>query len=171
VAASGTCELSADVRRHSAAFGICMRQRNIGSEVRSAISDQDIAGFRAISSPGIQIAIDLAIAAGLSEANVINLSWYEVYSDSMVVRHGKSGKSVRIPLTSALKDALQLARNYEPFASSRLYLVRLPDGNPYSPMEFRTEWKRYMRNWRNLGGKLFHFRDLHRLAEVRHAVD
>jgi hypothetical protein len=123
------------------------------------VSDQDLAGFRSTVIPPLQIAIDLAVLAGLGEAELIELAWIDVGESAAFVRFTKSGQDISIPLTDDMEVVLLRSMRLAPMMP-RWFVIRQATGEPYSPAQFRAEWRRSMNLWRNMGRATFFIQDL-----------
>jgi integrase len=130
--------------------------------VRRDISNQEIQDFRSMVGPALQIALDLRLLTGLSEAEVIDLLWKDVEDDTISVRRGKSGQCVTIPLTPAICEVLLRARRWTPVTWPCWYVLRQSNGEGFGPIDFRVKWWRRMKAWQSAGGKLFFLRDVKR---------
>lgn len=152
------------------------------------VTDEEFKGFRAICSPQVQVAMDLAVIMGQRQGDIVGLKWNQVKTEGIPrnewyveINQGKTGKKLGIVITPALEAVLDRAWMMLPHWP-REYVLRTnpPRGNPlkrghrYTEDGFRAMWQRYMREWAKAGNERFHYHDLRAKAgsdskDVQHA--
>lgn len=103
--------LSFAVERGKLASNPCEGIKQLYSTNRSDIiwTEDDIGQLRAVASPEIMHAVDLAAATGLRPADLFRLSWSHIGEDAIVITTSKSRhqKEAVIPLYDDLRDLLK----------------------------------------------------------------
>ena len=88
----------------------CIGIKRLYSSNRAAIiwTDADIARIKAVGSPEVGHAVDLAATSGLRRGDLLRVSWSHVHENEIVIPTSKSGRRVeaRIPLYGELRDLL-----------------------------------------------------------------
>ena len=123
-------------------------------------TDDDIATLRAIASPEVMHAVDLAAQCGLRSADLFRLAWSHVQDDSIVIRTSKSRfkREAVIPIHDELRAVLdRIPRR------STIVLTN-SDGQPWRGFSssFKTALKRA-----GMGKRDLHFHDLRGTAATK----
>lgn len=138
----------------------CERPGRIFSGSRADViwSEDDVAAVLAVASPPVALAIMLAVETGQRQRDVIRMTWAAYDGRSIRLRQSKSGKHVILPVTAALKAALDATprRAVTICATSR--------GTSWTPDGFKASFGK-ARDLAGLQGLRFH--DLRGTAVVR----
>jgi len=107
------------------------------------ITDAEFAAVRAIASPRLQAAMDLALLTGQRQGDCLGLKWAHIdpHARLIHIRQGKTGKRFAIRISEALEEVLVRCKRMTP-ALPREYVLRNKDGNRYSSAGFRSMWQR-----------------------------
>lgn len=115
--------------------------------------------IRAIASPRMCLAIDLAIMAGQRRGDTLKLRWSDVHPDGVYVKQGKTEAELLIAHSADLDALLERAKAMKPDIPCE-FLIRKANGKPYSVDGFSSNWQRLMRKHVAGGGEHFTFHDL-----------
>lgn len=78
-------------------------------------------------TPHLKIAVMLALEAGLRLENCLSIKWSEVnFERNELVKVGKGGKEIRVPLTQKLRDALLVHKKTQKVKSISGYIIPSP---------------------------------------------
>jgi integrase len=140
------------------------QQRLIGTRPRATVwSEDDVQTFIKTSvdagRPSLALAVLLGAHTGQREADILHLAWTQYDGSRIELRQGKTGRLVRVPVTSELKRALDMVQRVSTqIVASETTLA------PYKPDNFRHLF-RVMANRASL--TKLRFMDLRRTAAVR----
>lgn len=107
------------------------------------VSDAEFAAVRDLSTPIMQCAMDLALLTGLRQGDLLGLRRTDCGTEGITVKTSKTGKSLLIQWSAALKEAVDRACAMPP-AQPAVFLLRTRTGEKYSSAGFQTNWKRTM---------------------------
>jgi integrase len=123
------------------------------------VSDAEFAACRALASPRMALAMDLARNIGQRRGDLLRLRRDQVGPEGIEIRQGKTGAGVLVEVTPALQATLDALLALPPHIP-RDYVLRQEDGQPYTRSGFSSNWQRLMRKYVAAGGKRFTFHDL-----------
>lgn len=135
------------------------------------VTDQEFAAVRALASPQLQIAMDLALLTGQRQGDIVGLTWKQVHAIGVPrakwyieIRQGKTGKYLGIMISPAIETVLKRARMMKP-EWPRKYVIRSTprygkQGERYSPDGFRAMWQRTINAYVRSGGSRYSFHDI-----------
>lgn len=135
------------------------------------VTDEEFAAVRALASPQLQIAMDLALLTGQRQGDIVGLTWKQVHTIGVPrdkwyieIRQGKTGKYLGIKITPAVEAVLKRARMAPP-EWPRKYVIRATprygkQGEKYSPNGFRAMWQRVMNRHVKRGFSRWTFHDI-----------
>jgi len=109
--------------------------------------------------------MDLALLTSQRQGDLIGLKWDQIEASGprenwgIRMRQGKTGKQMRIKISAALEQILDLADALPP-DQPRDYVIRNQFGQRYTSDGFRAMWQRHMREFAKAGHTRFHFHDL-----------
>jgi integrase len=115
--------------------------------------------LRALASPRMRVAIDLAIMVGQRRADTLKLKWSDVSADGIYVKQGKTEAELLIAHSADLDELLDRAKALTPDIP-REYILRKANGKPYTADGFSSNWQRLRRKYLKAGGEPFTFHDL-----------
>jgi integrase len=122
----------------------CLKvERNESHPRTRYVTDAEFAAVRAIGSPSVQMAMDLALLTGQRQSDIVQLEWINVWPTHIDITQGKTGKHLGIRITPAIADVLQRAYSRPPLLY-RWFVIRTRTGEPYTPEGFRALWQRVM---------------------------
>jgi integrase len=110
-------------------------------------------------SKAVPLTIDLALATGMRQGEILGLRWSDVDRDAKTLsyRESTSGKIVTIPLTADLRAILDECRSS---LKQGDYVITQRAGRRYTGEGFRAVWQRLMRKWVKDGNKRITFHDI-----------
>jgi integrase len=125
-------------------------------------TEADIARVKAMCSPEITHAIDLAASTGLRRGDLLRLAWSHVSDDAITIKTGKSGGKVEamIPLYDALRDVLARIPKRSPTILTNSL------GRPWTPEGCATSFNR-AKVRAGMADANLHFHDLRGTAATR----
>lgn len=123
------------------------------------VQDHEYIAVKAIASPLIGCAMDLALLTGLRRGDLLRVKLADLREDGIHVAQGKTGKRIIIAWDEDLRSAVQAARAL-PRPVSGLYLLCNRRGLPYSDSGFSAMWQRTMTKAVKAGIERFTFHDL-----------
>lgn len=101
----------------------------------------------------MQILMELALCTGQRQGDLIRLQWSDVQDDGIHFAQSKTGKRLIVTWSPSLRAVVKRARA----GVGGLYVVRKPNGKPYTSNGVRTAWQRLMQGWE---GERFTFHDI-----------
>ena len=107
---------------------------NQGTRVDKIWSDEDVARFLRTAPSYLHLAMLLAINTGQRQGDLLRLLWSAYDGKEIKMRQRKTGAYVPIPVSDALKTALDAASRKSP-----IMLVN-SDGKPWSESGFQGAW-------------------------------
>lgn len=118
----------------------------------------DEAAFMAVAPPEMRLAFIMATDTGQRRGDLLSMVWTAFDGQSLSLRQSKTGKSIKLPLTARLREALASV----PRTST--HILTDATGKPWNAHSFGhafTDLKRL------IGREHLHFHDLRRTAVVR----
>lgn len=95
---------------------------------------KQIAAFTKVASPELVAALTLALHTGQRQGDLLRLRWSDYDGKAVSLRQSKTGVSVTIPCTTALRKLLEgMARPAET-------ILTTPSGIPWTSYYFRHRW-------------------------------
>lgn len=121
------------------------------------ITDAEFDGFVAwVPMLRIKLAMRLALLTGQRQGDLLSLRWDQV-TDSILFRQAKTGKRLAIHITPALEAVLdecwQLPKRGD-------YVLGNEEGKRYTSEGFKSNWQRFMKQWKAIGNENFTFHDI-----------
>ena len=136
------------------------------------VTDEEFAAVRAICSPRLQAAMDLALITGQRQGDILKMRWDHIDVNKRLIRvkQGKTKKEFDIYVTEALEEVLVRCKRMPP-AYPRAYVIRNRFGNRFSSEGFRALWQRTMKKALAIGAikTKFTFHDLRAKCASDHA--
>jgi integrase len=138
----------------------CERPGRLSSGSRADIiwSEDQVAALLAVASPQIALATMLAIETGQRQRDVIRMTWTAYDGKAIRLRQSKGGKAVIVPVTAALKAALDAAPR------RAVTICTTARGTSWTPDGFKTSFGK-AKDAAQIEGVAFH--DLRGTAVVR----
>jgi integrase len=123
------------------------------------VTDAEYEGFRATVPLRMKLAMELSVATGQRQGDILALKWAQVdrAAGKISFRQTKTGKRLGVRITPAVSALLERCENLQP---SGEYVIRRRDGNRYTSDGFRAIWQRYQRRWKAAGKERFTYHDL-----------
>jgi integrase len=118
-----------------------------------------VEAVKALASPRMRLAMDLAVMIGQRRADLLKLKFSDVRADGVYVKQGKTGAELLIAMSPALQAIVDESKAMAP-QIPREYLIRKENGRHYTASGFSANWQRLMRKNRKAGGQHFTFKDL-----------
>lgn len=127
------------------------------------VTAKEFLAVRAMASPRMQCAMDIARLTGLREGDILALRRDSITADGLAVATHKTGKRMLFVMTPALADVIErLKELHGRVASIPLFTGRR--GQALTSAGFQSEWKRLMADAVCHGIERFHFHDLRAMA-------
>jgi integrase len=118
-----------------------------------------VEAVKALASPRMRLAIDLAIMMGQRRGDLLKLRFSDVRPDGVYIRQGKTEAELLMSMSPNLQALLDEAKAMTP-QIPREYVLRRDDGQPFTKTGFSSNWQRLMRKHVAAGGERFTFHDL-----------
>lgn len=128
-------------------------QRNQESPRTRYISDGEFWAVWVDMPRHMQLLMELALCTGQRQGDLLRLRWSEVGSDSIRFIQGKTGKVLDVGISPHLAAVLARCRG----GVAGVYVIRKPNGQPYTASGIQTTWQRFMRAY---DGERFTFHDI-----------
>lgn len=143
-----------DVKRH--------RSRPRDREV----TDAEFAGFMATVPYRMKLAMQLSVATGQRQGDILSLRWDQVDKLDLKIRfkQAKTGKRLAVRITPHIRELLAKCQDMAPDGP---YVIRRRDGDRYTSDGFRAIWQRYQRRWAKAGNERFTYHDLRARAAAK----
>ena len=125
-------------------------------------TEDHIARFLAVASPGLAMAAMLALWTGLRQGDLLRLPWSAYDGKHLRLRQSKTGRAVTIPVARDLKEILDGTNQISTQVLTNAY------GRTWTSDGFRTSWRKACIK-AGLPDDL-HFHDLRGSAVVRLAI-
>lgn len=138
----------------------CERPGRLSSASRAEIiwTEDQVAALLASAPPQIALAVMLAIETGQRQRDVIRMTWTAYDGQVIRLRQSKSGRSVLVPVTAALKSVLDAAPR------QAVTICTTARGTSWTPDGFKTSFGK-AKIAASIEGVTFH--DLRGTAVVR----
>ena len=137
-------------------------ERNQAKKRTRYVTDVEFESVRAICSPRLKLAMDLALLTGQRQGDLLSLPWKNVTDEGVLFRQGKTGKRLLVTLSPDLSSVLERAKEMVPKVDIGGYVLRTRQGKPYTSDGFRAMWQRTVKRAMRLGAisERFTFHDL-----------
>lgn len=139
------------------------------------VLDEEFHACRAIATPRMRLAMDLALLTGQRQGDIISFKWSDLREEVIEGRRvsylhvfqSKTKKRLAIEVTPDLERVLDACWVLEGRCE---YVLPTRFGVQYTPAGFRAYWQRTIRRYIARGGENFHFHDLRALAATKCAT-
>lgn len=101
-------------------------------------SDKDIAAFNAVASQPLRDALQLGFWTGQREGDLLGLTWTAFDGKSLVLRQGKGGRRVIIPVAKPLLAVLRRRARRK----QAVTILTSTRGTPWTESGFRSSWRK-----------------------------
>lgn len=91
--------------------------------------------FRAVASPEMKLALELALWTGQRQADLLKLSWTAYKDGRLSFRQGKRKRKVDMPLVGSLRTVL----DSQPRKATTI--LTSPSGKPWGQVHFQHHWR------------------------------
>lgn len=92
--------------------------------------------FRAVASPEMRLALELALWTGQRQGDLLKLSWTAYKDGRLAFRQGKRKRKVDMPAHYSLRDALDA----QPRKATTI--LTTPSGRPWGKVNFQHHWRK-----------------------------
>jgi integrase len=147
--------------RWGIATGNPVRGLNYGKrgEKRRKVELEEVYRLRELASERMRVAIDLAVSTGQRRGDLLALKREQLTDEGIVFQQSKTGAGVLIEWSDDLRAIVARAKALPPQIPAD-YLIRKPNGKPYTARGFSAIWQRLMAKHVAAGGQRFTFHDL-----------
>lgn len=130
------------------------------------VTDEEFEGFMATVPARMRLAMQLSVATGQRQGDILSLKWAQVDRTLAKIRfkQAKTGKRLAVRITPMLDTLLAQC---EVMAPPGEYVIRRRDGERYTSDGFRAIWQRYQRRWAKAGNERFTYHDLRARAAAK----
>lgn len=97
--------------------------------------DNDLDAFRAVASPEMRLALELALWTGQRQGDLLKLGWSSYKDGRLTFRQGKKRRKVDMPVSNALREILDA----QPRRATTI--LTTPSGNPWGQINFQHHWR------------------------------
>lgn len=97
---------------------------------------EHLAAFRAVASPEMRLALQLALWTGQRQGDLLKLSWTAYKDGKIAFRQGKRKRLVNMPAYSELRTALDAAPR------RATTILTTPNGRPWGKVHFQHHWRK-----------------------------
>lgn len=95
------------------------------------------------AAPPLRVAMELAYATGLRQADILALTWQQIRPDGILVKQSKTQREVLKVITPRVQAALELAKTLpKPEGIECWYVVHTRGGRRYTRTGFNSSWHR-----------------------------
>ena len=126
---------------------------------RRKVELSEVHRLRELASERMRLAIDLAVSTGQRRGDLLSLTRDQLTETGIVFRQSKTGAGVLIEWSDDLRAIVARAKAMSPQIPAE-YLIRKPNGKPYTGCGFSAIWQRLMAKYVAAGGQRFSFHDL-----------
>lgn len=148
-------------------------ERNVLRDVKRAkskprdrlILDSEFNGVKALATPRIRLAMELALRTGQRQGDILKFRWADVRDMELHIRQSKTGKRLAIAINGELERILDECWKLK--GGGGEFILPSRSGKQYSGEGFRACWQRTMGKWVARGGERFHFHDIRALAATK----
>ena len=123
------------------------------------ITDEEFLAVRALATPRLQIAMNMALLTGLRQGDLLALTRNNLTEDGLLVKSQKTGKALLFDYTDELLEVLNTAKKLPPQLPG-YYLIRNRSGKQYTASGFKANWQRLMGKAVKQGVEHFTFNDI-----------
>jgi integrase len=92
--------------------------------------------FRAVASPDMRLALELALWTGQRQGDLLKLSWTACKDGRLTFRQGKRKRRVDMPVPSSLRAILEA----QPRKATTI--LTTPSGKPWGKVHFQHHWRK-----------------------------
>jgi integrase len=137
-------------------------ERNESHRRTRYVTDAEFEAVKALASPRVRLAMDLALITGQRQGDLITLPYANVSAEGIKFHQGKTGKKLIVTMSPVLEELIARSRNMVPKVDIGGYVLRTRKGTPYTSEGFRACWQRTInRALRSKAiGERFTFHDL-----------
>jgi integrase len=130
------------------------------------VTDAEFEGFMATVPFRMRLAMQLSVATGQRQGDILSLRWDQVDKLALKIRfkQAKTGKRLAVRITPYMRDLLVQCMEMAPDGP---YVIRRRDGDRYTSDGFRAIWQRYQRRWAKAGNERFTYHDLRARAAAK----
>ena len=130
------------------------------------VTDEEFEGFMATVPARMKLAMELSVATGQRQGDILALRWDQVDKLELKIRfkQAKTGKRLAVRISPYLRDLLTRCMDMAPDGH---YVIRRRDGDRYTSDGFRAIWQRYQRRWAKDGHERFTYHDLRARAAAK----
>jgi integrase len=107
-----------------------------GTRVDAVWSDTDEAAFNRIATPGMKLALMLALWTGQRQGDLLRLTWRDYDGHWIRLQQSKTNVRLQIPVSRILKQVLDETKKSSPT------ILANTDGRPWNPDGFRSSWRK-----------------------------
>ena len=137
---------------------------------RRFVPMEQVEALKAMASPRMRLAIDLAVMIGQRRGDLLKLKFADIRQDGVYITQGKTGAELLMEMTPSLQSLLDSAKAMTP-QIPREYVLRRADGKPFTVTGFNSNWRRLMAKHAKAGGQRFTFHDLRAVSVNDTAVE
>jgi integrase len=127
--------------------------------MRRKVELEEVGRLCEIAGERMRLAIDLAVSTGQRRGDLLALTRAQFRDDGVVFHQSKTGAGVLIAWSDDLRAIVERAKAMVPQVPAE-YLIRKPNGKPYTAHGFSAIWQRLMAKHVKAGGQRFSFHDL-----------
>lgn len=98
---------------------------------------KDLDAFRAVASPELRLALELALWTGQRQADLLTLGWASYDGSRIAFRQGKRKRKVDMPVAAPLRAALDAVK-----PRKALTILTTPKGRPWGKVHFQHQWRK-----------------------------
>ena len=126
---------------------------------RRKVELEEVHRLRELAGERMRVAIDLAVSTGQRHGDLLALKRDQITDDGIVFQQSKTGAGVLIEWSGDLRAIIGRAKALSPQIPAD-YVIRKPNGKPYTARGFSAIWQRLMAKHVAAGGQRFTFHDL-----------
>jgi integrase len=126
---------------------------------RRKVELAEVHKLRELAGERMRVAIDLAVSTGQRRGDLLTLKRDQLTDEGIVFQQSKTGAGVLIAWSADLEAIVARAKAMPPQIPAD-YLIRKPNGKPYTARGFSAIWQRLMAKHVAAGGQRFTFHDL-----------
>lgn len=130
------------------------------------VTDEEFEGFMATVPARMKLAMQLSVATGQRQGDILSLRWDQVDKLALKLRfkQAKTGKRLAVRISPYMRELLTKCMDMAPDGP---YVIRRRDGDRYTSDGFRAIWQRYQRRWAKAGNERFTYHDLRARAAAK----
>lgn len=92
--------------------------------------------FRAVASPEMRLALELALWTGQRQGDLLTLAWTSYKDGRLTFRQGKRKRKVDMPVVASLRTLLDAQ------AAKATTILITPSGRPWGKVHFQHHWRK-----------------------------